>query len=284
MNPISDTAYYCCGVRMHDAQLPNSLCNDHFAQRFMEGYGNRVFEPFKSERLSNLSCATRCSIVDGMVRSALQAEPDSIVISIGAGFDTRPYRLQGGRWYELDEAPLIELKNQRLPLAECANPITRINIDFAKEQLSDKLADAAALAAADPENPVIVVIEGVSMYLPQAAISSTLQALQRCFPKHVLICDMMTRRFARVSKGPFYDKIAATGATMAPPMEDPRRFVVGHGYAADTYVPHFDQASRIGALWRQASVPRPVAWLLGHVFFRAWNEYGVYRFEYPEQQ
>lgn len=36
MNPISETAYYCCGVRMHDAQMPNSLCNDHFAQRFME--------------------------------------------------------------------------------------------------------------------------------------------------------------------------------------------------------------------------------------------------------
>lgn len=162
------------------------------------------------------------------------------------------------------------------------NPITRIGIDFAKEQLSDVLADAAALAAADPEKPVIVVIEGVSMYLREAAISCTLQSLQRCFPKHVLICDLMTRRFARVSKGPFYEKIAATGATMVPPMEDPRRFFVGHGYAEDTYVPHFDYASRIGALWEQARVPRPVAWLLGRVLFRSLNEYGVYRFEYSD--
>ena len=28
MNPITNTAYYCCGVRMDDAERTPSLCSD----------------------------------------------------------------------------------------------------------------------------------------------------------------------------------------------------------------------------------------------------------------
>ena len=55
MNPISNTAYYCCGVRMDDAERTPSVCNDRYARRFMDEQGLRIFEPFRGETLPNIS-------------------------------------------------------------------------------------------------------------------------------------------------------------------------------------------------------------------------------------
>ena len=32
MNPISKTAFYCCGVRMRDAEGPSPVCNDIYVE------------------------------------------------------------------------------------------------------------------------------------------------------------------------------------------------------------------------------------------------------------
>jgi O-methyltransferase involved in polyketide biosynthesis len=42
-------------------------------------------------------------IIDDLLREELVANPNLTVVIIGAGFDTRAFRLQGGTWIELDE-------------------------------------------------------------------------------------------------------------------------------------------------------------------------------------
>jgi O-methyltransferase involved in polyketide biosynthesis len=49
MNPVSDTAYYCRGVRMQDAQRAYSLCSDEFAKVFMDERGLKIFDRFKDQ-------------------------------------------------------------------------------------------------------------------------------------------------------------------------------------------------------------------------------------------
>lgn len=39
MKPISNTAFYCCGVRMQDAENPKSICQDIYAKDFMDARG-----------------------------------------------------------------------------------------------------------------------------------------------------------------------------------------------------------------------------------------------------
>jgi len=64
MNPISNTAYYCCGVRMEDAKKIRSICNDVYAERFMDEKGRQIFEPFKSEKMSNISNRPQGQVFD----------------------------------------------------------------------------------------------------------------------------------------------------------------------------------------------------------------------------
>ena len=118
MTPVSKTAFYCTGVRALDARRPRPICGDQYAERFMDDEAWKVFEPFRQFTAPNVSNATRARIIDDLVRERLAATPGLRVILIGAGFDSRAFRLPGGRWLEVDEPAVFAWKEPRLPAAE----------------------------------------------------------------------------------------------------------------------------------------------------------------------
>jgi methyltransferase (TIGR00027 family) len=187
MKPISQTAFYCCGVRMQDAERSNPVCNDSYAKAFMNEEGLRILEAFKDETNPNASNVTRHRIIDDLLRQELLTDPDLLIVIIGAGFDSRAYRLSGGRWLELDEPQVISYKNERLPASTCENELRRIPIDFSTDSLTEKLSPFSS------QRPVVVVIEGVFMYLDEEVIEELLQKLHRLFPRHKLLCDLRKR-------------------------------------------------------------------------------------------
>jgi methyltransferase (TIGR00027 family) len=214
MNPISDTAFYCCGIRMLDAQQRRSICNDTYAERFMDQRGREILQRFGAELRPNITNVARHRYIDDELRLRLVADRNLRVLLIGCGFDSRAFRLSGGEWIELDESPLITCKNEKLPVKECANTLVRIPIEFATEPLETKLA-----AYAD-NRPTLVVLEGVTMYLPSVAIERTLRSLRKLFPTHELIADLMSRDFAEKYGKSIKDIIAAIGANLDP-LSDP---------------------------------------------------------------
>ena len=187
MKPITDTAFYCCGARMLDAAQDHPICGDDYAKLFMCDHGMAVFDRFKTLDLTNSSMIVRHRIMDDMLRQLLYANHDLNVVTIGAGFDSRPYRLHGGKWFELDEPELIAYKDILLPSEHCDNPLHREPIDFAKEDLIDKLLQL-------PHNgPVVFVLEGVVIYLSESDIQNLLGELDYEFPRHRLMCDLVNR-------------------------------------------------------------------------------------------
>lgn len=223
MKPVSKTAYYCCGVRMLDAEQRRPLCGDSYAKRFMDAEGLAIFAPFKHEKRATRGNAARHRIIDDWLRAAVRVDPNVAVFTIGAGFDTRPYRIAGGRWVELDEEPLLTLKEQRLPRSECKNPLERVPVDFATELLADKLRPYQT------DRLCLFVLEGVLMYLPPPAIAQTLRTLRELFPRHELVCDLMRREFLdKHSKG-VRDRVEKLGAKFCV-TDDPESPLADQGY------------------------------------------------------
>src|SRR5689334_12990369 len=98
-NPISRTAYYTLAVRAADAASAKPIGRDTFAKVFMNDAAQQVWEEFKSFRPANGSNAARHVMIDDHVQRALDRDPAAPVVIIGAGFDTRAFRLKGGRWF-----------------------------------------------------------------------------------------------------------------------------------------------------------------------------------------
>jgi methyltransferase (TIGR00027 family) len=225
MKPISRTAFYCCGVRMQDAERSDPVCGDVYAKVFMNEEGLRILEAFKDETNPNASNVARHRIIDDLLRRELLADPDLRVVIIGAGFDSRAYRLEGGRWVELDEPQVIAYKNERLPASDCGNELHRVAIDFSTDTLEEKLAPFSDRAS------VAVVIEGVFMYLEEGAIRQLLQALRRLFPRHKLICDLTDREFFESHGQTLHEKLTGLGASFKFTADNPEEVFLENGYA-----------------------------------------------------
>src|SRR5471032_1477025 len=120
LNPISDTAFFTCGARAADARAVIPVCGDFYAERFLDKHGCRIFEGFKRQTGACAGIVARHRIIDDLLRDLLVRDPATSVIVIGAGFDSRAFRLLGGDWTELDESSIIDLKNLRLPVAQWA--------------------------------------------------------------------------------------------------------------------------------------------------------------------
>ena len=110
LNPVSKTAYYCCGLRAADAARENPICGDTFAHLFMNAEAESVFARFKRFEHANAENVARFRIIDDMLRERLRSRADLSIVLIGAGFDARAFRLAGGRWVEFDEPAVIAAK------------------------------------------------------------------------------------------------------------------------------------------------------------------------------
>ena len=224
MKPISKTAFYCCGVRMLDAERADPVCGDTYARAFMNEEGMRILEAFKDETSPNASNVARHRIIDDLLRRELLADPGLCVVIIGAGFDSRAYRLGGGTWAEFDEPQVIEYKDGRLPASDCANELRRVPVDFSTDSLEEKLSPLSG------RGPVAVVIEGVFMYLEEEQVGQLLLTLRRVFPRHKLICDLMDREFFEGYGRTLHEKLTGMGASFKFTADEPEEVFLRSGY------------------------------------------------------
>lgn len=128
----------------------------------------------------------RHRFIDDCLRSALSGEnptepPVEQIVILGAGYDTRAYRLAteiGSRSvYEVDfpstsrrKAEIVAERKDELPPAN----VRVVEIDFMTERLEDRLAAAGFVRGAK----TFLVWEGVSMYLTRRAVQATLSTIR----------------------------------------------------------------------------------------------------------
>ena len=224
MNPISSTAFLTCGARADDAKSKKPICNDKYASLFLNEHGRAVYDGFKKGNGPVASFVARHRMMDDMLRAKIAENGDTTVIIIGAGFDTRAFRLDGGIWFEIDEPQVIDAKDHLLPVNQCKNSVQRISIDFALESLTDKLP------VITPGSPVVVVMEGVFIYLSESQIRQTVSALGFAFPGHTLICDITTRHFMKKYGKTLARRIEALGAKLKYLVDDPSLIFRTAGY------------------------------------------------------
>lgn len=223
-NPISRTAYYTLAVRAADVASARPIGRDTVAPTFMNDEAERVWAEFKSFKAPNGSNAARHVMIDDHLQRGLDADPAAPVVIIGAGFDTRAFRLKGGRWFEFDEPEILTYKESRLPAASAPNPLQRIAVEFAKGELAGKVA------IVPPASHTHVVIEGVFMYLTHAQKRELLTLLGARFPHHTLYCDLMRKGFFERFSRDIHVKIAGMGPTFTDMVEEPEKNLVDAGY------------------------------------------------------
>lgn len=266
MKPVSKTAFYCCAVRAWDAESEAPLLGDQYARLFMTDEARALMEPYRRLRDPNRSNVVRHRIVEDILRQQLAARPDRLVVVIGAGFDATAFRLDGGRYVEIDEPQIFALKDPKLPAASSRNPLTRVAIDFETESLEDKLAPWRN------EPDVTVVVEGVLVYLTHGQRKALLDTLEATFPQHSLVCDVFSETFIRRYGRGLRERLASMGAHFGDLLDDPAGYFAGRGYRVEASIPIVLTAAKLGA----TSVP---VWLLRTLLRSLGEGYRIWHLE-----
>ncbi len=116
----------------------------------------------------------RTLMIDAMTREALTEGAEQVVI-LGAGFDARAYRiaeLARRPVFEVDQPATQAVKRERLESALGTVPasVRFVGIDFAREELGERLAEAGWRDGLSS----FAILEGVISYLTREALDSTL--------------------------------------------------------------------------------------------------------------
>ena len=115
------------------------------------------------------------------------------VVILGAGFDTRAYRLtellRGARIFEVDQPSTQEYKKRRIRETGIDIPanLTYVPIDFRHDRLSEVLAAAGY----DSRQRTFFIWEGVTMYLPEITVEETLRWVAAQAPGSSIVFDFV---------------------------------------------------------------------------------------------
>ena len=224
VHPVARTAFYCCTLRADAAAAAKPVCGDTLAERFVDDSTRRELAPLLKLPKPAASNVARHRLIDDLIRRRLAEHTQTRVIVLGAGFDTRAFRLEGGRWWEVDDPQLLALKEERLPASTAPNPLVRVAYAFRHESLAARLAPLAG------DDRAVLVLEGVSMYLEDDVLARLAETVRGAFPRATLIADLMTARFARTWSRDLLRGLAQLGATYGDRGEHPSRIVERAGY------------------------------------------------------
>lgn len=265
-HPVARTAFYCCVLRADDTVSPRPVCGDALAVRFVDDDVRRELEPLLRHRAPAASNVARHRLIDDLVRRRLAEDPATPIILLGAGFDTRAFRMVGGRWWEIDDPALLAFKEERLPANGAPNPLVRIPVSFQTGRLAEHLMSLAG------DERALVIVEGVTMYLADETLAELTRAVRSALPRATLICDLMTPGFARTFSRGLRRDLERLGAGFGARREPPRRIVERTGYAAR------ERHSIVGRA-REAGTFRMPGWLFHTVLRGLRDGYAVWEFE-----
>lgn len=166
----------------------------------------RLHVPYKTVIL----VCQRAKKLDAVVRDFLVERPNGVVLHLGCGLDGRFWRVDNGQvdWYDLDMPPVIELRQRFYPANERYHLIASSVTDL--EWMKDVMAAG---------RPVLVVAEGLLMYLGEADVKRLLLQLRENFPGCRLIADVFSRMTARSATQ--HPSLKRTGAAIGWGMDDP---------------------------------------------------------------
>jgi O-methyltransferase involved in polyketide biosynthesis len=140
------------------------------------------FEQFKRAWMSQVGVAVRTQILDEQVRAFLQMHPAALVVNLGAGLCTRFFRVDNGRvtWIELDLPAVTALRRQFIEETQ------------RHRTLAASATDLAWLEAVSPEphQALLIVAEGLLMYLDETEVRRLFLALADRFPGAHLLFEI----------------------------------------------------------------------------------------------
>lgn len=128
----------------------------------------------------------RTIVLDKLTKSWLGAHPGAVVVNIACGLDTRCYRMSGyAHWYNLDLPETMAVREKLLPESGSISQIAMSAMDDWGGEIGEQNV------------PVLIVIEGLSMYLNTKDVQRIFAVISSRFKKATVFAETMNPMIVR---------------------------------------------------------------------------------------
>ena len=128
----------------------------------------------------------RTLVLDKPTRAWLASHSGAVVVNIACGLDTRCYRMTGyTHWYNLDLPETIAVREKLLPESGTISQIAMSAMGDWDGEVKEQNA------------PVLVIIEGLTMYLSESDVKRIFERISCRFPQVTVLAETMNPMMAK---------------------------------------------------------------------------------------
>ncbi|NIM99029.1 MAG: class I SAM-dependent methyltransferase [candidate division Zixibacteria bacterium] len=181
---------------------PDTLFTDEKTREILEQI-DYDFSQLKVPVGTRLTVCIRAKKIDDYVMDFLDDHPNGVVLHLGCGLDTRYDRVNNGNveWYDLDMPEVIDLRKNFFQETDRYHMIP-----------SSVTNSGWAEMIPSQSRPVMVIAEGLMMYLMEEEVKSLILKLKKSYPGCEFVFDAYSTLAAKSVKS--HPSIRRTGAVI----------------------------------------------------------------------
>jgi len=238
---VADTALWVATYRADESNRPDALFQDRQAGMLAGERGRSIAASMPYPAMMGWILVIRTVAIDRLVHKAISLGVDTVV-NLGAGLDTRPYRMQlpeSLRWIEVDFPNMIAYKNEKLAGEKPVCRLERIAADLSDIALRRNLFQRIGAES----KSTLIITEGVIYYLSNddaAALSKDLFAVPSF---HFWIQDY--RQNGSKLRMPEKMKRMFKDSPLLFNKDDSLSFFAGHGWTISENILAYNESIRV---------------------------------------
>jgi O-methyltransferase involved in polyketide biosynthesis len=170
-SPVEQTAFLTAYARALDSRSPRSILEDSLAD---EVVGKIDYDFAGIGVLPSVACQTalRGKMLDDRIRRFVARHPDAVVVDVGAGIDSRVFRVDPPatvNWYSVDLPRVIALRDAVLPGREHAHSVAA------------SVAESNWAEAIPADRPAMLIADGLLAFLSEPIIIGLFRSISEHF-------------------------------------------------------------------------------------------------------
>jgi O-methyltransferase involved in polyketide biosynthesis len=195
--------------RAMESRSKDPLLRDTMAEEAIERI-DYDFSRTKTNSIESLQVVLRSLQLDRWTSEFLAKHPETTVLQLGCGLDSRVYRLDplpGVLWFDVDYPDVISLRQELYPARA------------GYHMIGSSVTDPGLLDEVPRDRLAWIVAEGLTYYLSESDAKTLLNRLTGHFPSGQIAFDAVNQQGAKLAKS--NARIQLTGATIGWWIDDP---------------------------------------------------------------
>jgi len=253
-NPIrnvSDTALWVAVYRAMETERSDALFSDPYARRLAGERGQAIVDAMPRGKSMSWPMVVRTAVMDEIIMRCVQ-QGARTVLNLAAGLDARPYRLPLPptlRWLHVDLTDMVDYFRERM-----AAETPRCELEFITADLREADVRREVFAKAALQGPVLVITEGLLVYLERNQVSELAHDLHDVARARWWLTDLASPMLLKFLEKQWQPKLTQGNAPFRFGPAEGTAFFEPYGWQETEFRSTWDESRRLDRMM-------PGAWL-----------------------